>query len=129
MKKNNAKLGQAELDLLLYVAKNGPMTVRQAQEGFGSERGYVRTTVLQMMERLRAKDHLTRAEGEHGLDYRATQTAEEIQHTQIEGFVSQTLKGSASPLVAFLAEMDEINDADIEQLRQIVEQAKKRGKK
>ena len=129
MKKTNSKLGQAELDLLLYVAKNGPMTVRQAQDGFGAERGYVRTTVLQMMERLRAKDHLTRTEGEHGLDYRAVQTAEEIQRGQIEGFVSQTLKGSASPLVAFLAEMDEIEDADIEQLRQIVEQAKKRGKK
>lgn len=129
MKKTNTKLGQAELDLLLHIAKHGPMTVRQAQEGFGIERGYVRTTVLQMMERLRAKDHLSRSEGEQGLAYRATSTAEEIQRSQIEGFVSQTLKGSASPLVAFLAEMDEINDADIEQLRQIVEQAKKRGKK
>lgn len=126
MKKSNAKLGQAELDLLLHIAEFGPMTVRQAQDGFGAERGYVRTTVLQMMERLRAKNHLTRQDSEGGLSYRSTQTPEEIQRGQIEGLVSQTLKGSATPLVAFLAEMDEISDEDLEQLRRIVDQAKEK---
>ncbi len=125
--KKKTGIGQAELDLLIHIAENGPLTVRKAQESFGEPRGYVRTTVLQMMERLRAKGHLAREKGAEGLEYAAVQTAEEIKRDQIKGFVRFTLQGSASPLVAYLAEMDEISEEDLAQLRKIVEDAKKRG--
>lgn len=122
-------LGQAELELLLHIAQHGPMTVRQAQDGFGAPRNYVRTTVLQMMERLRAKGHLDRMDGDNGFDYRAIKSMDEIQHGQIDGLVTHTLKGSASPLVAYLAEMDEISEDDLNQLRQILDNAKQRKSK
>ena len=59
---NMAPLGDQELDLLRYVTEHSPITVREAAESYGRDRGLARTTVLTMMERLRSKGYLTRTE-------------------------------------------------------------------
>ena len=44
-------LGDQELDLLKFITERSPMTVREACEGYGKDKGLARTTVLTMMER------------------------------------------------------------------------------
>src|SRR5262249_4322147 len=53
-------IGDQELALLQYVTGQGEATVGAAAEGFGAPRGLARSTVLTMMERLRAKGYLAR---------------------------------------------------------------------
>ena len=48
-------IGDQELALLQYIDEHAPATVGEVASGYGEARGLARSTVLTMMERLRAK--------------------------------------------------------------------------
>ena len=56
----NKTIGDQELALLQYIAEQGDASVGEVAAAFGESRGLARSTVLTMMERLRAKDYLQR---------------------------------------------------------------------
>src|SRR6476660_4717526 len=97
-------IGDQELALLRYVAEEGEATVGQAAEGFGAPRGLARSTVLTMMERLRAKGYLDRRQADGVFRYAPRETAGELLHGVVRDFVERTLGGSVSPFVAYLTE-------------------------
>ena len=39
-------LGDQELELLQFITEHSPMTVREAYEGYGKDKGLARTTIL-----------------------------------------------------------------------------------
>src|SRR5260221_11944355 len=53
-------IGRAELEILQFVQDHTPLTVREVANHFAETKGHVRTTILNVMERLRKKGHLTR---------------------------------------------------------------------
>jgi len=120
-------IGDQELALLRYVAEQGEATVGQAAEGFGLPRGLARSTVLTMMERLRAKGYLERRQAEGVFRYAARETAGELLHGVVRDFVLRTLGGSVSPFVAYLTETEEVSDAELAELEKLV--AKLQSKK
>ncbi len=60
MKPSREPLGHLELDVLQYVSDHHPISVRDVAAHFAETSGQARTTVLTVMERLRAKGHLSR---------------------------------------------------------------------
>ncbi|MEA2694749.1 MAG: hypothetical protein QOJ16_4136 [Acidobacteriota bacterium] len=113
-------IGDQELTLLRYVAEQGEATVGQAAEGFGAPRGLARSTVLTMMERLRAKGYLDRRQAEGVFRYAPRETAGELLHGVVRDFVLRTLGGSVSPFVAYLTETEEVSDAELAELERLV---------
>ncbi len=53
-------IGRAEMDILRYITDHHPVTVRQVADHVSETKGLVRTTVLNVMERLRQKGYLAR---------------------------------------------------------------------
>jgi hypothetical protein len=53
-------IGDQELALLQYIDEHAPASVGEVAGGYGEARGLARSTVLTMMERLRAKGYLQR---------------------------------------------------------------------
>ncbi len=53
-------LGRLELDVLQYIADHHPISVREVAAHFAATSGQARTTLLTVMERLRAKGYLKR---------------------------------------------------------------------
>ena len=53
-------IGDQELALLQYLSGQGDASVGEVAAGYGEPRGLARSTVLTMMERLRAKSYLRR---------------------------------------------------------------------
>ncbi len=123
-------IGDQELALLQYVAEVGGATVGEAAEAWGKERGLARSTVLTMMERLRAKGHLERRQVGGVFRYASRSSKEEVLRGVVESFVDRTLGGSVSPFVAYLAESTEVSAAELAELEAVVArlQAKKKGK-
>ncbi|MGV3616186.1 MAG: BlaI/MecI/CopY family transcriptional regulator [Fimbriimonas sp.] len=119
-------LGEGELGLLRYIAENQPVTVRDVAEGYGANAGLARTTVLTVMERLRAKGFLTREEGEGGFRYSATQEEGPILRNVVADFVRGKLRGSISPFAAYLAQADELTPEELAELRSAVDSLEKR---
>src|SRR3712207_5545463 len=59
-----SSIGQAELEILLYIQDHHPVTVRQVAEHVSRTKGHVRTTVLNVMARLVRKRYLVRRKQE-----------------------------------------------------------------
>lgn len=122
-------LGNAELRLLNYISENEPVTVREVAESLGVEQGYVRTTVLQMMERLRRKGLLEREKVTGLFRYRTARPKADVVRSVIDRFVRESLNGSLSPLLNYLAESEGLDEADVRHLNRMIEQLEEKGGK
>ncbi len=120
-------LSDLELNLLRYLAAEKAMTVREVADGFGEDHGYARTTILTLMERLRKKSYVTRRKLGGVFVYSSALSQTELMQGVVRSFVSKALGGSVSPLVAYLAEEQELSDVEIAKLRELVAGLDKEG--
>jgi len=113
-------IGDQELALLRYVAEQGSVTVAQAVEAFGAARGLARSTVLTMMDRLRAKGHLERRRVGGVFQYSSPRSSADLMRGVVHSFVEKTLDGSVSPFVSYLVEGAEVSDEELAELERLV---------
>jgi predicted transcriptional regulator len=115
-------LSDLELELLRFLAVSGPKSARAAAEEFGEPNGYARTTVMTLLERLRQKGYLDRSKVAGVYVHSSKLTPGELMRNVVGRFVQRALGGSVSPLVAFLAENPKLTDAEIAELRRLVDE-------
>jgi predicted transcriptional regulator len=115
-------IGQAELEVLQYIQDHHPATVRDVAGHFGRLRGHVRTTTLNVMGRLVRKRYLSRRKTNGVYHYWPRQHKSELLRGLVGDFVERALGGSLSPFVAYLTEDAKLSDADITELKRLVDQ-------
>lgn len=115
-------LGPLELDVLRYVADHHPITVRDVAEHFAQTSGKARTTVLTVMERLRAKGYLARRKSAGGLQYSPKISKAELLDGLVGEFVEGVLGGSISPFIAYLAKTPKLKPAEAKRVEQLLRQ-------
>lgn len=120
-------LGEQELTLLRFVADRGPVSVGEAHEEYGGPRGLARTTIQTMLERLRAKGELERRRQEGIYRYRSSLRGGEILRRAVGAFVERSLEGSVTPVVAYLAEREEVDAEELAELERLVERLRDRS--
>ena len=113
-------IGDQELALLQYIGENEPASVGEVAAGFGEARGLARSTVLTMMERLRGKGYLQRAQHQGVYRYQSTAQQQEVVSSAVGSFVEKTLQGSISPFVAWMSEKAEVSDNELAELQALV---------
>lgn len=116
----NPTVGGAELRLLNYVSEHEPITVREVADSLGTELGYVRTTVLQMMERLRKKGLLEREKVGGLFRYKTARSKAIVMRSVIDRFVQNSLGGSVSPLIMYLSEANGLSEDDVAHLNRMI---------
>jgi predicted transcriptional regulator len=112
--------GNQELAILRYVAEHGPVAVGRVAEAFAAERGLARSTVLTMMERLRRKGHLSRRKSGGVYVYRSALDAPGVMSRAVGQFIERALRGSVSPIAAYLTERGEVSPAELRELERAV---------
>jgi predicted transcriptional regulator len=122
-------LGHLELDVLQYVSDHHPISVREVATHFAETSGQARTTVLTVMERLRAKGHLTRRRSAGVHRYTPTIPKAELLHRMVGDFVEDVLGGSVSPFVAYLTQSSILNDDEVRRLEQLLKRIESREQK
>jgi predicted transcriptional regulator len=122
-------LGHLELDVLQYVGDHHPITVREVAKHFADTSGQARTTVLTVMERLRAKGYLARRRVAGAHHYTPTVPKAEWLHQMVGDFVDQVLDGSVSPFVAYLTQSELLTDEESRRLAQLLKRIESREKK
>lgn len=113
-------IGDRELALLQYLAQQREASVGQIAAQFGEARGLARSTVLTMMERLRAKGYLKRRRAEGVFRY-STTGGEDVMQGAVASFVEKTLQGSVSPFVAWMSRRGKVSDEELAALEALVE--------
>ena len=113
-------IGRAELEILHYVQDHPSVSVREVADHFGHTKGHVRTTILNVMERLRKKGHLSRRKVEGVFRYDACVPKADLLRNLVRDFVERTLGGSVTPFLAYLVREANVTDQELNELRQLV---------
>jgi len=113
-------IGDQELALLRFVAEQGPISVGEAAARFGVPRGLARSTVLTVMERLRAKKRLTRKRVGSVYLYSSREGTDALLNGVVHSFVEKSLSGSVSPFVAYLSDVERVSESELVELERLV---------
>lgn len=114
-------IGIEEQVLLQRIARAGGATVGELAGPLREERGWARSTVQKMMDRLVAKGWLGRSKEGGVYRYHSTWTSEEVESEVLRQFVQARFDGSISPLVAYLHGGASLSEAEVTRLRQLIE--------
>ena len=114
------KIGQGELEVLQYIHDHHPATVRQVAQHFAQSKGHVRTTVLNVMERLRKKGFLVRKKAGGSYRYSPKERKADFFHSMVDQFVQRALGGSVTPFVAYLVREALLSKEEIQELKRLV---------
>jgi predicted transcriptional regulator len=114
-------IGDQELALVLQIDQLGDATAGEIAAQFGEPRGLARSTVLTMMERLRAKGYLRRRRANGVYRYATTATEKDVVHEAVGTFVERTLQGSVSPFFAWMSRRGSVSDEELAALEALVE--------
>jgi predicted transcriptional regulator len=120
MARQAPKIGQAELEILQYIADHHPIRVGEVAQHFAEVTGKARTTVLTVMERLRAKGYLTRKQIGGAWQYSPKFSKPTLLRSLVDKFVRESLGGSMAPFLAYLADSNSLTDEEFEQLKRLV---------
>src|SRR5687767_14858371 len=115
-------IGAAELEVLHFIQDHHPVTVRDVADHFGETKGQVRTTLLNVMERLRKKGFLTRKKAGGVFQYAPRVAKAELLSRLVRDFVDRTLGGSVAPFMAYLVRDANLSEADLRELKHIVQE-------
>ena len=115
-------LGDQELQILHYVTDHAPISVRDVALRWGETHSLARTTVLTVMERLRAKGFVTRKKQAGVWVYAPTTTRTEVLQNVVRDFVQKTLGGQTAPFVAYLTQTRDLSDTELADLKQLVQE-------
>lgn len=118
--KHLPSLGEQETEILRYISGHQAVSVRETADHFEKEKGLARTTILTVMERLRAKGFLARDKVDGIFQYSAKIEAEALMKGKVSEFVQKTLGGSVTPLINHFAGTKALSENEIEKLRAIV---------
>lgn len=91
---NRKSIGDQELALLHYLDERDDASVGEVAADYGQTRGLARSTVLTMMERLRAKGFLRRRKVGGVYRYASVAASEDVMRSAVGQFVANTLQGS-----------------------------------
>jgi predicted transcriptional regulator len=120
MARKREMIGREEMQVLRYVADNQPASVREVADHLAIASGKARTTVLTVMDRLRAKGYLVRRKKCGVYRYSPKRSQADVLRSLVADFVRQALGGSVSPFVAYLAEDANLDDEQVHELRRLV---------
>ena len=118
--KARKSIGDQELALLQHLSEHGEASVGEVAAAFGEQRGLARSTVLTMMERLRAKAYLRRRQVDGVYRYAAAAQSDDVMRSAVGSFVEKTLQGSLSPFVAWMSQRTEVSDDELAELEALV---------
>ena len=120
-------IGQAELEVLRFIQDHHPTTVREVADHFAERKGQVRTTILNVMERLRKKGFLTRKKSGGAFQYSPRLPKADLLSSLVGQFVRRTLGGSVTPFMAYLVRDAALTDDEVRELKRLVAELDKKN--
>jgi predicted transcriptional regulator len=117
-----AQVGRAESEVLRYVGDKHPISVREVADYFAQTKGQTKTTILNVMERLREKGFLTREQVEGIYQYSPAQPKQEMMRELVDDFVDQMLGGSLEPFAAYLTQKTVVTEDELSRLKAAIAQ-------
>jgi BlaI family penicillinase repressor len=128
MGKKELELFESEWAILQVVWERQPCSAPEVQETLLSEKKWAYTTVKTIMDRM-VKKGLLEVEKIRNLNlYRSAVTQKQARKSEIKRTIKRAFEGAISPLMQFLVEEEDISDAEIDRLENLIRDKKKSRK-
>jgi predicted transcriptional regulator len=114
-------VGRAEVEVLRFIADRPGVAVSTVAEHLFATKGQTRTTALNTMERLRKKGFLRREKLDGVYKYFPAGGKVRLFEGLVDDFVETVLGGSITPLVAYLTTKIEADDAQMAELKLLLD--------
>lgn len=124
MAKKQQNLGELELEVLKVLWDRGTGSVLQVAESLVKRKGYARTTILTVMQRLHKKGFLKRKKEDGVFRYTPTKKRSQVMGNLLTDFLERVFDGSSTTLVQHLASKN-IEDQEFAEIQKILDQARK----
>ncbi|CAN5209262.1 BlaI/MecI/CopY family transcriptional regulator [soil metagenome] len=118
------KVSDAEYAVMEALWEISPMTAADVAERVKESRGWSIQTVKTLLSRLLAKDIIAAEQDGRRFLYRPVVEREAYVTGESRRFVDRLFGGRAAPLVAHLAEQDQLSREDIEELEALLKALK-----
>jgi BlaI family transcriptional regulator, penicillinase repressor len=115
-----------ELEILKILWKTGPAPVRSVRDALaaaGRELAY--TSVMTIMTIMTRKGYLRRKKADGLFIYRPSITEHSTTRGMLQDLVNRAFDGSAAALVQRLLETSDIDDAELQTLRELIRRKQK----
>ena len=121
-RKRSPQLTEAELRLMDVLWDRGSATVAEVTEALPKELGLAYNTVLTTMRILEEKGYLTHTKADEGraFVYRPVVGREEASRSAVRYLVSRFFRDSPELLVLNLLENEQIGEAEMQRIRQLI---------
>lgn len=127
MEKKLKRLPDAELAVMQALwAADGPLTRPELEQRLAGH-GWASTTLLALLARLEDKGFIARQKQGRGYRYTAAVTRQAYLPVESRSALGRMFAGSASNLVAAMAETKTLTDADIADLEELLAKLKREG--
>jgi len=113
---------EAELELLRVLWDKGPATVRELHDEVNLQRAVGYTSVLKILQIMTEKGLVEREESNKAHIYRAAASQEETQNQLLRDLSERLFSGSATQLAMHALAMQPTSDAELDELRTLIEQ-------
>jgi predicted transcriptional regulator len=123
------RIGNKELEILSYIAENPGKSLREITDHVMEATGVGRTTVIKTVERLITKGFVARRGYWGSYEHYACRELSDIKESLTQQFVRETLNGSIAPFVAYLRGGASVTPEEVAQLKSLVEELEREGRK
>ncbi len=114
------RISEAEQAVMETLWNEAPLTAQEVADRVAPDRDWSLNTVKTLLGRLLAKEAVTHEEDGRRYLYRPRLEREAFAHGESRRLVDRLFGGRVSPLVAHLAERDELSDQDIAEIEALL---------
>lgn len=111
---------ELELEILKVLWRLGPATVRQIRDELAAVRDLAYTTVMTMMTIMDTKGYVKRVKDGRSFIYEATYQEQKASRNMLQDVVDRLFGGSTKAVMQHLLETSELDDEELNQIRQII---------
>lgn len=120
-------LSQAEWKVMECLWEHAPRTITQLTAALKEETGWTKHTVISFLSRMEKKGAILFTEGTKAKEYYPLYSKEEATREVTESFLGRVFQGKLGLMVSAMVEEKSLSDAEIQELMDILGEAKGGG--
>lgn len=128
MEEKVISLSNSEWHIMENLWEEFPKTATQLIKAMEEETGWAKSTTKTVLKRMEQKGCIAYREGEKAREYYPLLKRDEVVESETSSFINRIYNGSLGLMVNTLVKKQEISDQEMEELYQIIKEARKKKK-
>lgn len=126
MEERIISLSNSEWHIMENLWEESPKTATQLIKAMEEETGWAKSTTKTVLKRMEQKGCIAYREGEKAREYYPLLKRDEVVESETSSFINRIYNGSLGLMVNTLVKKQEISDQEMEELYQIIKEARKK---